>query len=163
MRTHASTTRKTTPPLLLPSISSTRKNPAREVARPQYTLWLVACVGAYDASPRIYTVSRAWGAGACMYLSRLPTTPTTTTNNRHPKKPTNLLLPSSTAIGQKRVRWHIRGVLYCYAVASIGAYDASPRIDTVGKAWGTGACVYLSRLPTTPTTTTNNRHQQQEK
>ena len=56
-----------------------------------------------------------------MYVTRLPTAPTTTTNNdRH------LLLPSSSSRPNQPVRWHIRGVLLANnvvpAVARVGAY-----------------------------------------
>ena len=62
-----------------------------------------------------------------MYVSRLPTAPTTTTNNNR-----HLLLPSSSNRPNQRVRWHIRGVLLATVVpvvASVGVYDAFSRID----------------------------------
>ena len=42
------------------SSSSSRQNHARKVAHPGCTLWLVACMGAYDAAPRMDS-RQSWG------------------------------------------------------------------------------------------------------
>ena len=64
-----------------------------------------------------------WIGRGRMYVSRLPTAPTTTTKyNRHHL----LLLPSSRNRPNQRVRWHTRGVLWATVVAVIarvGTYD----------------------------------------
>ena len=65
-----------------------RKNRAREMAHPGCSLWLLiaACIGAYDAAPRMDS-TQSWGHGRMYSMTyRLQTTSTTMINIRHPKK-----------------------------------------------------------------------------
>ena len=108
-------------------------------------LWFVTYIAACNASRRMDRWSLGCGP---IYASRLPTIPTTTTNNNcHQKNYSpSLLLPSSSNRQNQSVRWHIHGVLLAAVPvgASVGAYDASSRIGRQSLRCGRMyACMYV--------------------
>ena len=134
-----------------------------------YSLAVHTCVGACDATSRIYRQSLGFGricvcTYCCMYPDSRQRLPTTTINQLPPDKTTHPPVAAAGAQQQQNAREVAHPGYTFWVVECIGAYDAAPRMDS-RQSWGRGrmySMTMTSRPQATPTTTINNRHKKKK-